>query len=225
MSAPRISLVQNATDTTTRDVNAAGIITFGIRQGSWRQPVERIRGLLKKGDSVSKGIADSLKKQLPAVMWSGLFSSRETPAGDKLITHSGLLCADLDSLGEKLPEIREKLLKSLHLEGLFVSPSGDGLKAVLRVPPDASKHAASFRAVERHVFKLTGVQIDQACKDVARLCFVSYDPNAYHNPNAVELLPLPEKEKAKAPLNLNSVVPDLNARQGRHTAPTLSGPC
>ena len=67
--------------------------------------------------------------------------------------------------------------------------------------------------MERHVSELTGVQIDKACKDVARLCFVSHDPDAYHNPNAVELLPLPEKEKAKAPLSVNSVVSDINARQ------------
>ena len=77
--------------------------------------------------------------------------------------------------------MREKLSDSPHLWTLFKSPSGDGLKAVFRVPADQAKHAGSFRAVEQHVKKLTGVQIDQACKDVARLCFLSYDPELIYN--------------------------------------------
>ena len=48
---------------------------------------------------------------------------------------------------------------------LFLSPTGNGLKAVFRVPADASKHAGSFRAVEKHVRELTGIQIDESGKD------------------------------------------------------------
>jgi hypothetical protein len=49
------------------------------------------------------------------------------------------------------------------------------------VAADAGKHMASFHAVERHVYELTGIKIDQACKDVSRLCFVSYDPELWMN--------------------------------------------
>ncbi len=70
--------------------------------------------------------------------------------------HSGLLCADLDSLGSQLVEVREKLKQSPHVFTLFLSPTGDGLKAVFSVPADASKHAGSFRAVEKHIRDLTG---------------------------------------------------------------------
>src|SRR5439155_5005052 len=81
------------------------------------------------------------------------------------------------------------------------------------VPADSSKHLASFRAVEAHVMELTGVQIDQACKDVARLCFVSYDPDAYLNVNAREITPLLESEKGKRIAITGACVPDLGARQ------------
>ena len=92
------------------------------------------------------------------------FSQR---ANDKLIKYSGLLCADLDSLGAHLAEANKKLEASPHAVAVFLSPSGDGLKVIFRVGDDASKHAGSFRAVEKHVRDLTGVQIDQACKDPA----------------------------------------------------------
>src|SRR5262249_55185656 len=123
----------------------------------------------------------NLKKQLPGEMWSGRFENHQQPAGEKLIEHSGLLCADLDELGTRIPDIREKLVKSPYLWAMFCSPTGYGLKAVFRVPADPSAHLPSFRAVEKHIRELTGLQIDEACKDMARLCFLSYDPDAYVN--------------------------------------------
>src|SRR5262249_15955872 len=155
----------------------------------------RIRDRFKAEFAISgdykkaKLAVDALKKQLPGVTFSGTFSHR---AGDKLRQHSGLLPADLDSLGEDLANVRAKLLTSPHLFLLFLSPTGYGLKAVFRVPADASKHLASFRAVRKQVFELTGVHIDESGKDPARLCFLSHDPEFYHNPNAVEIEPLPE---------------------------------
>ena len=52
-------------------------------------------------------------------MWCGQFSNREKPAADKLLKHSGLLCADLDDLGPELPRVRKKLETSLHLFRCF----------------------------------------------------------------------------------------------------------
>jgi Protein of unknown function (DUF3987)/VirE N-terminal domain len=150
--------------------------------------------------AAAKRAVDHLKKQLPAITVSGKFSRREN---DALIQHSGCLCADLDDLNsEKLAEARTKqLLTSPYLWALFRSPTGKGLKVILRVPADASKHLASFRAVEQQVLKLTGIQIDQSRKDLAGLCFVSFDPDCYFNPDAREIEPLPEPEKPKTLVN------------------------
>jgi hypothetical protein len=68
------------------------------------------------------------------------------------------------------------------------------LKVIFRIVADAGKHTASFRVVERHVYELTGEKIDGSCKDVARLCFVSFDPDASINANATEL-PLSSEER------------------------------
>src|SRR5262249_53928651 len=126
------------------------------------------------------------------------------------VNHSGLLCADLDSLNGDLYTVREKLWQSPHAYAVFISPSGDGLKAVFRVPADATMHAGSFRAVEKHVRELTGKQIDQSGKDIARLCFLSYDPTVYYNASAREIEPLPEPEKPKA---VNNGMVNVSERQ------------
>jgi Protein of unknown function (DUF3987)/VirE N-terminal domain len=208
----QVSTVTSALSTETRDYDAGKLVEV-IRTGGNKihRRVEELREtyrreLAQHGDQRrAKQTAGELKKQLPAVLWCGRFSERKN---DALVKHSGLLCADLDSLNGELANVREKLLDSPHLWTLFKSPGGDGLKAVFRVPADQARHTGSFRAVEQHVKKLTGVQIDQACRDVARLCFLSYDPELIYKAEAREIEPLPEKPR---PINNGAV--DLSERQ------------
>src|SRR6516225_8599550 len=202
MRALVVSTFADATYTTPQDLDVA-VVLRAIRTGrmgekNLREQIEQIRNRFQAefaitGDYKKAKLAvDPLKKQLPAVTWSGRFLQR---ANDKLNQYSGLLCADSDGLNGVLPEVRDKLRTSPHLFALFVSPSGDGLKAVFRVPADASKHAGSFRAVQSHVRELCGVEIDESGKDLARLCFFSHDPDVYHNPDAQEIAPSPVAEK------------------------------
>ena len=79
------------------------------------------------------------------------------------------------------------MMASPHLWAVFTSPTGNGLKCWFRVPADGEKHADSFRALQQHVRNLTGEEIDPSCRDVARLCFASVDPDALLNTNALEL--------------------------------------
>ena len=197
-----VSCVNNARDAETQHYDAKEIIEQIRTDNRLRETVTRIREkfwtvMTSTGNDrkAAKQAIDNEKKRLPATTWSGTFSRRKQ---DALLQHSGLLCADLDGLGrDRLDETREKLVKSTHLWALFVSPTGDGLKAVFRTSAEGGSHKASFRAVEKHVLELTGQQIDQACSDVSRLCFLSHDPNAYLNAEAIEL-PVPiEAEPAE----------------------------
>lgn len=196
VSAIVVSCVKNAKDTKTQDYDAKEIIECirADKHFKLSEPIEDIRQTfqsvmataLNNRKAAKEGVAEK-KKRLPGVLWSGTFSQRKR---DALLQHSGLLCADLDALGNQLAEVRAKLRESPHLWALFLSPSGDGLKCVFRVRADDDAHKASFHAVEEHVRKITGIQIDQSCSDVARLCFLSHDAYAYWNDNAVELPPL-----------------------------------
>ena len=189
--AVKISIVQNCTKKETEDIEL-GRVLEAIRDGKWRTQIEKIREAYRNGGAEPKRAIDALKKKVPAVMFSGRFKHR---ASDALLKHSGLICADLDSLGDKLPQVRVDLSSSPHLFALFVSPSCDGLKAIFRVPADPYRHRDSFRAVARHVFKLTGVRIDESGKDPARLCFVSFDPEMKISEDATEIESLPPEPK------------------------------
>jgi hypothetical protein len=179
---------------TTHPVTPEGIISR-IRSDEFAEPIETIRQkyaevLTATGDpEAAKTAIKPMKERLPAVMVGGEFISASAPVADKLVKHSQLFCADLDQLGEKLHETRVALLDSKHLWAVFLSPSGDGLKAVFRVPaatPLQHKRCL-FPAVQAHVRNLTALEIDKACSDVGRLCFLSYDPDASINDSAAEL--------------------------------------
>src|SRR5437773_1860479 len=169
-------------------------------RGEVRAKVERIRQKfwqvmeITNGDrKAAKKAINEIKLSLPAVMPSGTFERRDD---DALTQHSGILCVDVDGQGrEKLAEVKEKLRQSMFLYALFDSPTQDGVKGFFRVPADAEKHLASFYALRKHVLEIAGVKIDKSCKNVGRLCFLSYDPEIYVNEDATEIPPLDEPDE------------------------------
>lgn len=147
----------------------------------YRGVVQQIREAKERGDDAR---AKSLKRPLPAVTWGGTFARR---SNEGLQQHSGLLCIDLDNLSATdLADCREALAADPHTFALFTSPSGNGLKWVLPIPRAAndSEHKEAFAAVAAYLADCYGITPDESGKDVARLCFLSHDPEAVHNPNA-----------------------------------------
>jgi len=124
------------------------------------------------------------KSLLDYVTPAGIFTHR---ANTCLVTASGLLVLDFDHLPDvdaaRAALLADKLLRP-ELVLLFVSPSGGGLKALLRTDPNAS-HWDSFRAYAdylRAFYAALGLVPDECGKDIARACFVSYDPEAWLAP-------------------------------------------
>lgn len=215
----RVSCVASARDTTTTDRAVTEIIEQIRADRTLAKLITRIRDKYwhvmdsTNGDrKAAKAAVATWKKALPGVMWSGTFTLRKK---DALLQHSGLLCADLDELGrEKLGEVSAKLRQSPFLWAVFVSPTADGLKAVFRVRANLANHEASFRAVEQHVFELTGVEIDKKCSDVSRLCFLSHDPDVHLNESARELLPLIETKTKAEQVPVAAVSTNVELRRG-----------
>ena len=176
-----LSYISNATGRETADISV-GQAVEDIRSGRYRQAVQDVRSAYQFG---GKKEAGPLKKQLPAILFSGHFKQRNTEGIEQ---HSGILVADLDGLAaERIEELRARLKEDLHVLLCFLSPTASGLKVGFRVPADADRHADSFAAVATHVKEKYGEDIDQACKDLARLCFVSHDPELYVNWEAKEM--------------------------------------
>jgi BT4734-like, N-terminal domain len=168
----------------------------GIKSGRWREAVEQVRKTYARAyetavkeanpdpHKVAKDAVNSLKKRLPGVTPSGRFAKR---ASAEILMYSGILCLDIDKVDDPTP-LREKFRSDPHVLTAFVSPSAHGLKVWVRTHPDASLHRASFFAAKRYFRETHGIEIDEDCKDLARLCFVSHDPNIHIRTEPVALL-------------------------------------
>jgi hypothetical protein len=66
----------------------------------------------------------------------------------------------------------------------FISPSGNGLKILVKIDTPKAEHKETFLKVQAHYESLLKLEIDKSGKDLTRLCFCSWDENLYLNENA-----------------------------------------
>jgi len=136
-----------------------------IRTGESREQVERVR------QSTDKNLRDKEKFWLPAITFTGNFLPIR--ANKNLNQSSGLICLDWDHVLD--PQFIKRYLFDNYPECLaaWISPSGNGAKALFRIP--LVKNDAEFKLYYASL-NLELPDIDDACKDISRLCFESYDP-------------------------------------------------
>lgn len=137
-----------------------------IRNGKSLELVKLIR--TKK----TKEERNEIKKKLPSVCFSGTFEERRK---DKVIAHSGFICLDFDDV-ECLEEKKEQLKTNKYIYACWISPSGNGLKALVKIPANIEKHCQYFDSL-----KQTFPDIDNAGRDVSRVCYESFDTDIYIN--------------------------------------------
>lgn len=87
-----------------------------IKDGDQKEVIEEIRN----GDK-------SKKQSLPVVLFSGQFKERKD---ESLVKHSGLVVLDFDHIN--VPESKKILASDPYVKACWVSPSGDGLKALVK---------------------------------------------------------------------------------------------
>jgi hypothetical protein len=130
-----------------------------------------------------KDARNELKKSLPCYLFSGTFSARKD---DSLVEHSGLICLDFDGFkdDETLKTWRETLESNEFTMAVFTSPSGNGLKSIVKIPKcDKDEHKLYFIALEKY---FESEYFDKTSKNISRACFESYDPNIFVNMDSTE---------------------------------------
>ena len=135
-------------------------------------------------------------RHLPAVTFACVMSSRHTEKSidDRLKQHSGHITIDIDGLNpSEIPDLLAQLAQMPEVVLAFVSPSGMGIKVIVRVDPtpqDAQEHKGAFQACVAFFGDLAtefGFQIDTSGSDVSRLCYLAHDPLAIVNTNALPI--------------------------------------
>ena len=136
------------------------------------------------------------KMHLPAVQLSGHVTAgnRAKAIQEGRFVHSGFLQLDVDDdgLNGKTPEEARRILgDDRHVLSAFITPSGEGSKALFKIRPCLTneEHKQAFRHVEKYIFDSYGLKIDPATKDPGRLCFIPSDRNCTWNGETKEFVP------------------------------------
>ena len=166
-----ITIFKDIKDTAQPFYRDVDIIIERIREGASQEIVRAIRS------EKDKEKRNQLKQSLPAICFSGKFTKRNDSS---LVNHSGLICLDFDNFPseKEMLEEKENLTKDRYTYSVFVSPSGLGLKVLVKIPDEVDTHKQFFTSLQHHY---NNEFFDITCKNVSRVCYESYDPLIYIN--------------------------------------------
>jgi VirE N-terminal domain len=210
-----VSATHIKTGMRSEEIIAIRGVIHAVKSGFFRKPIKKLRRILDKcgGDKNHPGFK-AAKTSLDAVVIAGKIEgeiARAWERGD--FEPSGFLQIDIDDLAD--PEIvREELRSINYILSAFVSPSGDGVKAIAYIGKsrDASDFRTRFEAVEKDMAS-RGYIIDTTCKNPNRLMFASWDADAWTRNSAAIPLKFPK-----------SSLPPAKAKNTKPISKTIESP-
>jgi hypothetical protein len=156
------------------------VILEEIRTGKYKHAIVYLRKSLAENKTEAYNKA---KKSLPAFTPSGKFVGGRKL--EFLANYSNCIILDIDKLSTKdLQNASHLANQSEFTYASFISPSGNGLKILVKIYSDKANHKDAFLLVQAHYESILKLEIDKSGKDVTRLCFYSFDENLYLNENA-----------------------------------------
>jgi hypothetical protein len=173
-----ISIFKNFTDFV--DNTSVDQIIKVISSDVLKKDITNLRQLIADG---KKAEAEKLKKSILAFTASGTFDQGRK--ANLIQTYSQLIILDLDKIASGKLEPAFKQAVSLPTTmSCFLSPSGNGLKILVKVSSSVEIHELAFNQLAKHYEDQLQLPVDRTGKDLCRLCFFSYDPDVYYNPES-----------------------------------------
>ena len=120
------------------------------------------------------------KRKLPSFTATATFQGERKAVN--LTKYNSLAVIDIDNV-EDVEKAKEDVSKLPFIIYAAKSVGGKGLFCLIRVDGDISDYIKHWYALKDD-FANIGLKVDESCKDVSRLRFVSYDENPYINYHA-----------------------------------------
>lgn len=172
----KISYYNNFTDNKTKLKEATEVFS-SVSSNLLKEQIIKIRGMVK--DSPEQKEA---KRQLPLVGFRCQMLPTRTTKAPTLIA-TGLVDIDFDDIPD--PEaLKDKLAKNPYAHFIFFSPRM-GVKVIVRhdnLSTDNEVFKQFYQQVREH-FNQYAIT-DSAVCSIASCCALSWDPDAYHNPDS-----------------------------------------
>ena len=182
------SYYENVRSKRNKVITLAQFVT-AIRNGRWKQDVENVRRLKAEGKLEE---AEAIKSGMPGITSAGVFEGGHSKANVR--TLSGEMMVDIDHYEGDVRQLIATLKAFPWVRAAWVSISGDGAKAEIRVDATSVEEyeKLAYPIVGRYLTRVLETPLDMACSDVSRMCYASYDPDAFYK-DECEIFPWREK--------------------------------
>ncbi len=165
---PQISYFTNLADKSPRSITLDQLHQLLTMNKALGKTISKIRA------ATDKEQLEKLKRGLPAVTLSGVFKGGHQ--AKQLVERSDFMQIDFD--GVDVAHVRQQLVNDPYTVLAFISPSGKGVKGVVRYEGD---HLQAFNNLSQYYAEKYGLNMDKSCKDICRLCFLSHDPQTFYH--------------------------------------------
>ena len=140
-------------------------VLMNIKSDKWKEKIEKCRMDLK------------YKDWLPCFTPTGTFSHRSIKGME---SYNGIICLDIDHVNYP-EELKVEVKKLPWVHAAFTTPSGKGLKVIVRTNATPETYKDTEEKVAAMFRDSVNFIRDNHCKDIARIQFISYDPDLYFN--------------------------------------------
>ncbi|MFV0196233.1 DUF5906 domain-containing protein [Empedobacter falsenii] len=179
-------------------------IVTEIKEGTYKSQILYLRKSLEQGKMEPY---EKAKKSLLAFTPSATFKGGRKL--DYLQNYNQIIVLDIDKVEKnKLAEIKLKATELSTTFVAFISPSNNGLKLFIKVSTNQDEHKNTYNIIKEFYEKELEIEIDKSGKDITRLCFYSYDPEIFFNPNA-DIFLVTERRRSAESNSSNLNTPDL----------------
>ena len=179
-------------------------IVTEIKEGTYKSQILYLRKSLEQGKMEPY---EKAKKSLLAFTPSATFKGGRKL--DYLQNYNQIIVLDIDKVEKnKLAEIKQKAIELSTTFVAFISPSNNGLKLFVKVSTNQDEHKNTYNIIKEFYEKELEIEIDKSGKDITRLCFYSYDPEIFFNPNA-DIFLVTERSRSAESNSSNLNTPDL----------------
>jgi len=150
-----------------------------IKHGKYKVLIQQCRSFINNDYDKYK----ELKIKLPIVTFCGTFINGRKLSN--LDIYNNMMILDIDNLDEvELITTKENLKKDNYIYAVWLSPSGKGLKALVKIESNPDEHKFSFLSLKNYFDINYNIKLDNSGSDVTRLCFVSWDDDLFLNENS-----------------------------------------
>jgi archaellum biogenesis ATPase FlaH len=182
MNDPIVTMFKSVFDTENPHFVPLSVALDRIKTGKNAATIEQVRAGEKRR-----------KNDLPVVLFSGKFNRR---ADVDLVEHNGLIICDFDHVD--VEKTKQSLSNDEVVLACWVSPSGDGVKALVNIE-NPVKHKEHFSAMVEHFRDAHQLELDPSGRNISRACYESYDPDILIKPVSEKFSSLKTDERVELP--------------------------